>query len=252
MSETAEAETKRRTDVVRPATDRDMGLVGRLVGVIFAPRRTFEVIARHPRWLGALLTVALIIAGASSWLVSTELGQQMLLEQQVDAMESFGVTVSEEMYDPLKRRLASAADFTANGILVTMPLFSLVVAGVVWTVGYVGFGGGASFRAIFAVVVHTGAINIVQQVFVIPLNYARGAMGNPTTLAAFFPMLEEGTFAARALGLIDVFIIWQLFVLSVGVAATYKRRTGPIATGFYLLYAVRAIGGGFALSRMGG
>ena len=56
----------------------------------------------------------------------------------------------------------------------------------------------------------------------------------------------------RALGLIDVFIIWQLFVLSVGVAATYKRRTGPIATGFYLLYAVLAISGGFALSRMGG
>ena len=248
MSETAEAETKRRTDVVRPATDRDMGLVGRLVGVSCAPRRTFEVIARHPRWLGALL----IIAGASSWLVSTELGQQMLLEQQVDAMESFGVTVSEEMYDQLKRSLASAVYFTAGGVLVTMPLFSLLVAGVVWTVGYVGFGVGSSFRAILAVVVHTGAISIVQQVFVIGLNYARGAMGNPTTLAAFVPMLEEGTFSARALGLVDVFVIWQLFVLSVGIAVTYKRRTGPIATGFYLLYAVLAIGGGFALSRMGG
>jgi hypothetical protein len=252
MSETAEAETERRTDVVRPTTDRDMGLVARLVGVIVSPRRTFEVIARHPRWLSALLTVALIVAGASSWLVSTELGQQMLLEQQVDAMESFGVTVSEEMYDQLKRRLASAVYFTAGGVLVMMPLVSLVVAGVVWIVGYVGFGGGASFRTMFAVVVHTGAISVVQQVFVVPLNYARGAMGNPTTLAAFFPMLEEGTFAARALGLIDVFVVWQLFVLSIGVAVAYKRRTGPIATGFYLLYAVIAIGGGFALSRIGG
>jgi hypothetical protein len=252
MTETAETELEPRDDLVRPSTDRDMSLVGRLFGIIFSPKRTFEVIARHPRWLGALLTISLIIAGASSWLVSTELGQQMLLEQQVDAMESFGVTVSEEMYDQLRRRLASAVYFTAGGILVTMPLFSLVVAGVVWTVGYVGFGGGASFRTMFAIVVHTGAINIVQQIFVIPLNYARGAMGNPTTLAAFFPMLEEGTFEARALGLVDLFVIWQLFVLSVGVAVAYKRRTGPIATAFYLLYAVLAIGGGFALSRMGG
>ena len=77
-------------------------------------------------------------------------------------------------------------------------------------------------------------------------------MGNPTTMAAFFPMLEDGTFAARALGLVDVFVIWQLFVLSVGVGVLYKRRTGSIATAFYLLYAVLAIGGGFALSRMGG
>ena len=246
MTEAAEAETEPRADVVRPPTIRDLGLVGRLPGIIFSPRRTFEVIAQRPRWLDALLTVALIIAGASSWLVSTE------LEQQVDAMESFGVTVSEEMYDQLKRSLASAVYFTAGGVLVTMPLFSLLVAGVVWTVGYVGFGGGSSFRAILAVVVHTGAISIVQQVFVVPLNYARGAMGNPTTPAAFVPTLEEGTFSARALGLVDVFVIWQLFVLSVGVAVAYKRRTGPIATGFYLLYAVLAIGGGFALSRMGG
>lgn len=250
MTETAETES--RADVVRRPTDRDMGLVGRLFGIIFSPRRTFEIVVRHPRWLGAVLTVSLIIAGGSSWLVSTELGQQMLLEQQVDAMESFGVTVSEEMYDQLKRRLASAVYFTAGGVLVTMPLFSLVVAGVVWVVGYVGFGGGASFRTMFAVVVHTGAISIVQQAFVIPLNYVRGAMGNPTTLAAFVPMLDENTFAARALGLIDVFVIWQLFVLSVGVAVAYKRRTGPIATAFYLLYAVLAIGGGFALSRIGG
>ena len=133
-----------------------------------------------------------------------------------------------------------------------IPLVSFAVAGVVWVVGYVGFGGGASFRSMFAVVAHTGAINIVQQLFVVPLNYARGAMGNPTTLAAFFPMLEDGTFAARALGLIDLFVIWQLFVLSVGVAVLYKRRTGAIAAAFYLLYAVLAVGGGFALSRIGG
>ena len=31
------------------------------LGYIVAPRRTFGVISRHPRWLGALLTVALII-----------------------------------------------------------------------------------------------------------------------------------------------------------------------------------------------
>ncbi|MDA1093731.1 MAG: YIP1 family protein [Acidobacteria bacterium] len=252
MTETPDAPTEPRPDVARRAAARDVGLVGRLVGVIFTPRKTFEGIARRPLWLGALLTVALVIAAASTWLVSTELGQQMLLEQQVSAMESFGLTVSDEMYDQLRRRLASAVYFTAGGVLVSMPLVALVVASVVWVVGYVGFGGGASFRQMFAVVAHVGAINIVQQLFVIPLNYARGAMSNPTTIAAFFPMIEDGTFAARALGLIDLFVIWQLSVLAVGVAVLYKRRTGMVATVFYLLYAVIAVGGGFALSRMGG
>ncbi len=250
MTDTTEPDS--HGNVARRASGRDMGLIGRLVGVIVAPRRTFEVVVRHPRWLGVLLVVALFIAGASSWLVSTELGQQMLLEQQVSAMESFGITVSEEMYAQLTRRLASAVYFTAGGVLLSIPLVTLVIAGVVWTVGYVVFGAGASFRAMYAVVAHAGAVNIVQQLFVVPLNYARGAMGNPTTAGAFFPMLEEGTFAARTLGLIYLFVVWQLFVLSIGVAVLYGRRTGPIAVVFYLLYAVIAVGGGFALSRMGG
>ena len=108
-----------------------------------------------------LKTIALIVAGASSWLVSTELGQQMLLEQQVSAMESFGITVSDEVYGQLKRRLEGAGYFTAGGVLVSIPVVTLVIAGVVWTVGYVAFGAGASFRAMYAVVAHAGAINIV-------------------------------------------------------------------------------------------
>lgn len=250
MTDTTEPESREK--LAQAAPIRDMGLIGRLVGVLFSPRRTFEVVVQKPRWLGALLAIALIGAGASSWLVSTELGQQMLLEQQVSAMEAFGITVSEEVYGQLKRQLEGAVYFTGGGVLVSIPVFTLVIAGVVWTVGYVAFGAGASFRTIYALVAHAGAINIVQQLFVVPLNYARGAMGNPTTVAAFFPMLEEGSFADRTLGLIDLFVVWQLFVLSIGTAVLYGRRTGPIATAFYLLYAVIAIGGGFALSRIGG
>jgi len=250
MTDTTEPESREK--LAQAAPIRDMGLIGRLVGVLFSPRRTFEVIVQKPRWLGALLAVALIVAGASSWLVSTELGQQMQLEQQVSAMESFGITISEEVYSQLKRGLEGAVYFTAGGVLVSTPIVTLVIAGVVWTVGYVAFGAGASFRAMYALAAHAGAINIVQQLFVVPLNYARGTMGNPATVAAFFPMLEEGSFADRTLGLIDLFVVWQLFVLSIGTAVLYGRRTGPIATAFYLLYAVIAIGGGFALSRMGG
>ena len=83
--------------------------------------------------------------------------------------------------------------------------------------------------------------SIVQQAFSLPLNYARGVMTSPATLAAFFPMLETGSFAERLLSTIDLFIVWQLMVLAIGVAALYGRRTGPIATVFYALYAVIAV-----------
>lgn len=239
-------------DPVRKTAPREPGLVGRLVGVLFSPRKAYEAVVRKPRALGALLVVSLCMAGGTGWLLSTEVGKQAALEQQVDAMESFGVTVSTEIYTQMERRLDSALYFSIGGGLVSVPLITAVLSGVLWTVCYVLLGAHAPFKAMFAVVAHAGVINIVQQLFVVPLNYARGAMSSPSNLAVFFPMLEDGTFAQRALALVDLFIVWQLFVLAVGVAVLYGRRTGPIATTFYVIYTLVAAGGGFALSRIGG
>ncbi len=239
-------------DVTHVPDTRHPGLVSRLLGVLFSPRQTFGAVVARPRWLGALIVVALTMAGARGWLVSTEVGQQALLEQQVGAMESFGVTVSDEMYDQLAQGLDNATYFTAGSVLVFIPLVTLILAGVVWTVCYVLLGAHTPFRAMYAVVAHAGAVNIVQQLFVVPLNYTRGVMSNPTTLAVFFPMLETGTFAQRFLGMIDLFLVWQLMVLSIGVAVLYGRRTGPIAATFYTLYAVNAVVVSFVMIRIGG
>jgi len=79
-----------------------------------------------------------------------------------------------------------------------------------------------------------------------------GVMSIPTTMAALLPMLEEGGFIHRTLSLVELFVIWQFFLLAVGTGALFKRRTSPIATTFYSLYAVIAIAAGFFLSRLGG
>jgi hypothetical protein len=68
------------------------------------------------------------------------------------------------------------------------------------------------------------------------LNYARELMSSPTTLAAFFPFLDEMTFMARLLGGIDLFLIWTFINLAIGVGVLYKRKTAPIAIGMLAIY----------------
>ena len=238
--------------VAAPPAARGPGLASRLVGVLFTPRRTFGDVVRQPHWLGALTVVALTTAVTTGWLFSTEVGQQAALEQQVRALESFGLTVTDELYDQLAGRLENSTHLTALSVVVVFPIMSLIIAGVVWTVCHVLLGAHAPFRALYAVVAHVGAVGIVQQLFVVPLNYARGVMSSPTTVSAFLPMLEPGSFLARLLGAIDLFIIWQLLVLAIGVGVLYHRRTGPIVTTFYTLYAIIAVGIAFVVTRIGG
>ena len=53
--------------------------------------------------------------------------------------------------------------------------------------------------------------------------------------------LPDGSFAARLLGMFDVFVLWQLLVLAIGLGVLYRRRTQPIAITFYTLYVVIAV-----------
>jgi hypothetical protein len=54
-------------------------------------------------------------------------------------------------------------------------------------------------------------------------------------------MLDDSSFVAKLLSMVDIFIIWQLLVLSIGLAVLYRRRTQPIATSLFVLYAVIAV-----------
>ena len=80
-----------------------------------------------------------------------------------------------------------------------------------------------------------------QQLFVYPLDYARASLSSPTNLGVFMPFLDENTFFARLIGAIDLFLIWWLVNLAIGLGVLYKRRTGPIATGFLSVYLVIAL-----------
>jgi hypothetical protein len=69
----------------------------------------------------------------------------------------------------------------------------------------------------------------LQQFFVVPLNYARQSMSSPTNLAVFFPFLDERSFPAMLLGGLDLFFIWLIVNLAIGIGVLYKKRTTPIA-----------------------
>ena len=53
--------------------------------------------------------------------------------------------------------------------------------------------------------------------------------------------VEETSFAARFLGAIDLTILWWMMNLAIGLGVLYRRRTGPIATGMFMVYVLIAL-----------
>jgi len=219
-------------------TTAPKGLLARIIGVLTSPRATYADVAERPRWLGVMGVVLLISIAGTFTLLSTSVGQRALLDQQVRSMESFGMKITDPVYQRMQERIGQAPYFAAVSQLVSLPLVCTILAGIFLGVFNAIMGGNAKFKQVFAVVAHSGVIIAVQQFFILPLDYFRESLSSPTNLAVFVPMLDENTFVVRALGAIDLFLIWWMVNLSIGLAVLYKRRTGPIATTLIAIYVV--------------
>ena len=216
-------------------------LVARVVGVIFSPRPTYQAVAAEPRALGMLAIAVLVMMLTQGVFLSTAVGKQALLETQVSSLESFGVTVSDEMYAQMQSRLGIAPYTTAASQLVLIPLVSALLAGLLLAVFTAILGGNATFKHVYAVVAHSTVILALQQLFNTPIAYARGDMSSATRLAVFLPNLDAMGFASHFLSALDLFIAWWLISIAIGIAALYRRKTGPIATGLLVTYVLIAL-----------
>jgi hypothetical protein len=206
------------------------------LGVIFSPGDTYQEVIRRPRALGALAVVAVTIGLTSFAFLSTEVGQTALIDQQARFMESFGQDLPDQMYARLESGANLQRYFALLGVLVSVPVGCAIVAGLVLAIFNAVLGGDASFPQAYAVVAHSQIVLALQQLFVTPLNYARETMSSATNLVVFLPMLDEATFAARFLGWIDLFRIWWIVSLAIGLGVLYKRKAGPIGWTFIAIY----------------
>jgi hypothetical protein len=229
-----------------------MGLPARFFGVITSPGQTFHSVVAHPRWFGMFVVTTLLVIFFTVLPMTTPEGQQAALDQQVSQMEAFGRQVSDEEYEQRRRMMGFAPYFTGGAILVASPIIVLIISGILFAVFNAAMGGNATFKQQLAVVVHAGVISSLSAVFTGPLNYFRGAVGSATNLAVLLPMVDEKSFVGRLLGMTDLFIIWWLVVLAIGLAVLYRRRTQPIAITLLAVYAVIALCVAGVMSTFGG
>lgn len=227
-------------------------LFARFVGIITSPKDTFVSVVAHPKWLGMLALTTVLIAVFTALPMTTAAGRQAALDQQVESMKSFGFEVNDQMYEQMEKSSQMAPYTTGVSVLFISPIFAVVIAGILFAIFNAALGGEASFKQVFAVLVHAGAVSALSTVFSGVINYFRGGVSSAANLGALLPMLPQGSFVANLLGTIDIFLIWYIIVLAMGLAVLYRRRTQPIAISLMVVYAVIAVIIAVVKSRAGG
>jgi len=213
-------------------------LLARVFGVFFSPRATYADVAARPRWFGVMAICVAIIGGSYYAFFSTEVGQQALLDQQTRVLESFGVKLNDVALERMEAGIDRAKYTTPISQVIGFPLVTAIFAGILLGIFNALLGGDASFKQVYAIIAHSGLIGALQTIFSVPIQYLQETMSSPTNLGIFAPFLEENSFMARLLGSLDLFQIWGLLSLAIGLGVLYKRKTAPIATTLFLVYFV--------------
>jgi Yip1 domain len=212
-------------------------LAARVLGVLFSPRATYAQVAARPRWLGVFLTVFLVSSAAATAFLATEVGRVAVVDQQIAQSESYGRHMNQAQLDAIEKMSGMYVYFAPVFQLAGLGFGSLIVAAIAFAVFSALLGGDATFKQVFAVVVHSSVVLSALALFTTPLAYVRESVSSATNLAVFLPFLDESSFAARLLTSIDLIYVWWMISLAIGLGVLYRKRTAPIATSLLVIYA---------------
>ena len=194
----------------------------RVIGVLWHPRRTMREVVAHPSFVIAWVCVLVVLAACALALLSTAVGRQALVDERVRVVEALGGRVDDGAYAALQSNPPWLVYLTSGGRLLLTPELTLLVA-----VGLMGLaaldGVKVRYGVALAIAVHATVVLAVQQIVATPLHFIRESLTSPTNVGGLLPMLDEGSWPARWLGSIDVFGLWWVWLLAVGLAAATGR-----------------------------
>ena len=228
-----------QAETATPSPD-NQSLLPRAIGVVIRPRTTFAAIVARPRAAGVLALVTVASFGAMAAFVVTDTGQIALVDQWERTALAFGQTVDGARYAEMQRLSRYGVPYAAATAVARMPAAVMAIASVLYGV-FRARGQRATFRQVLAVVAHASVILALRDVIAAPLNYVRESLASPITLVWFAGMLDEASPIARFLALMDVFLLWWMVVLAIGLSVLYRARARVIAAAVFGVYVALAL-----------
>lgn len=230
---------------------------GRVVGVFFSPKATFEDIVRKPSWI---LPVALLtlLSFCVSLAINQRINWREFMSQQIEKSPQSANMSPEQKEQRIEGGAKFSPIFTyAIGVLgptIGILVFALVMWGAYNLLG----GSNTDFGTSFAITAHaslTGLVSSLLFLLVLYLKpYGTVDLENPvaTNLAAILPD-DAAKWLVALLKSFDIFTFWTLILLAIGFAATNPKklrgsRAFVIAFSVWAAYVVCRVGSAWIFS----
>jgi len=208
-----------------------MGEFSRITGVFFEPKKTFEDIARRPTWIVPMV-LTIIFALLFCVAVGQRIGWDNVAQQQFD-QKAAKMTPDQRQQAlqglELSKKITPIIAYV--GSIIGPPIIYLICAGVLLGIVAGLMSAGIRFKQVFAIMCYSGMPGILAAILMVvvvflktnpadydirhPLAFNAGAFMDPDTSSKFVYSLATA---------IDVFSIWKILLIAVGLKAAAGKR----------------------------
>lgn len=216
-----------------------MGIASKMMSVFTNPKKAFEAIAEKPDWLAPLL-VSVLIGILFTLTVVPSVVMPYQMEKAMDQMRDRNL--SEEQMEQAMKFMSGPFSMIVGivGVLLGTPATLLVLSGVFFGL-FALLGGKARFLVVFSGVAYAGLVNSLGSIVKGILMYTQRSMFAGTSLALVLSEDMRETFLYRLLMHFDLFVLWQVAVLIIGLGVIYKWKASKSASLVLALWALWAL-----------
>jgi Yip1 domain len=228
------------------------GFLTLLIGVIRRPQPTFRAVAASPRWGVLMVVLTLAAAGSQGMWLTTERGQLALVDQWERTALAFGQNVDDARYEQLHAFSRNGVFYGTASAVVSGPVLTLLVAAAIFVLFRRVTVEAVSFKQVLSVITCSSVILTLRQVIAAPISFANESTASATSLGRWFGTLDEASPVARFFGAIDLFVVWWVIVLAIGVAVLYRRQARTLTAAFLGVYVGVALLLAAVMTALGG
>lgn len=217
----------------------DIGLVGRMVRVFYAPVETFDALRLRRTWLDWFVPVLLVaISGmASAYLVGPIAMEEKMAEMQnnpdvsAEQREALAGVMEKQQEGPMA---ILGVVFAPIGSFVGI----LILAGILLAFSKLALGAEIEYGQMLPVTAYASLIGLLNTIVVLPLMVQKQTLQIHTGLGIFVSDALAKTFLGRLITGVDLFGLWTACVVGIGIAIVGNLPTRKAVTGTLILWGI--------------
>ncbi len=233
--------------------ENEMSIINRIINIFLSPKEAFESIDRKPDWIAPLI-ILIVFSMMSVVLIWPYIKEAKINEQEatIERMKEQR-NLSDSDLETMRDRMDSPIlKYVVYGLAPISPILMMLFLAGLFHFSSIPFGGEGTYGKAFAMICYSWMISLLWSIIFVLLALTQHRID--ITASLNFLVSDSDSILYHLLTKLDLFRIWQLVVIAIGLSVIEKidtKKSSTVVFGWWIIWIIISVGFTVLMKRMG-